>query len=194
VLGHNLLAFDVDFSDNGGVSYPAANKQVYSALTLDYKIASLAATIAADKVKLTLHTTRTANSYKQVGAIVIAKGQLQAAVGLDLFQRKPPRMKPKEAKMFDNSTRRNFIGRSDASYSFNDFACGFSGLTETQADAMMDILLSPEPFVFIPEPGERPYNMYLGQAVPGTITRDYMYISRGGGERIMFDFEEAGGA
>lgn len=96
--------------------------------------------------------------------------------------------------MHDNSVRRNYVARSDASRHFQDFTIGFKGLTTDQADSMEAILLQADPWIFYPEPGDKPSKMYLGQAVPGSYTRDYVTLSKSGGEMITFDFEEAGGA
>lgn len=194
VLGHNLAAFLVDFSDNNGATYPGANRQTVTGETNTYTLRSLSSVINADRVLFTFQDTSPADQYKNVGAIVLSKALLQAPVGMSLFKRLPPRVKAREAKMHDNSTRRTFIGRSDASLAFNDFSVGFSGLTQAQANAMMAVILRQEPIIFVPEPGDRQKNMYLGQAVPNTIVRDYMALSKGGGEFITFDFEESGGA
>lgn len=194
VLGSNVRAFDADFSNDNGLSYPGANQKVYTNLTTTYKVASFATQIAADKVKLTLHTTQTANVAKQVGTIVVAEAQLQTAVGMSVFQPMPKRVRAREARMHDGSTRRAMIYRSDASYHFNDFAVGFTGLTEAQAEALMAILLGAEPFIFYPFPGERPAQMYLGQAAPGTVLRKPMTKYLAIGETVTFDFEEIGGA
>lgn len=194
VLGHNLKAFDWDLSDDDGVTYPGANQQASTLQTADYKINSLAAVIPADKVKLTMHTTQTASQYKQVGALVVAEALLQMSTGMSLFKKQPPRVKARTATMHDGSIRSSYIYRSDASLAFRNFAVGFKGLPEAEADALEAILLGADPFIFYPEPGNRPANMYQGRVVPGTYTRDYVALSRSGGELVTFDFEETGGA
>ncbi len=196
VLGSNLKAFDWDLSDDNGATYPGANQQVITGQTSSYKITSLAAPIEADKVKLTMHSTwaTTPNAFKKVGAIVVAAARLQSPVPMTLFKPHPPRVKDRTVKMYDNSTRRTFVYRSDASLAFRDFSVGFSCLTAAQADAMEAIVLGAEPFIFYPEPVEKPDKMYLGSVIPGTYTRDYVTLSKSGGEMITFDFEEAGGA
>lgn len=193
-LGHNLLAFDWDLSDDNGATYPGANQQVKTALATDYSITSLTNAIPADKFKLTAHTTQTADQFKQIGAIVVAAVQMQLSVGLSLFKRHPYRTADRSAKMHDKSTRRTHIGRSDGAIFFTDFSVGVSGLAEAEADALEAILMGRDPFIFYPEPGRRPGNMYLGQALPGTVTRNHLALSTSGGEVVTFDFEEAGGA
>ena len=194
VLNHNLATFDWDLSDDNGSSYPGANQQVITGQTASDHIRSLSAVIAADKVQMTMHTTQTADAFKQVGGLVVARALLQAPIGMSLFRKHPARVQDRSAKMHDNSTRRSYVYRSDASLKFQDFSVGFKGLSEDEADEMEAVLLGPDPIIFYPEPGDRPGKMYQGQVVPGTFDRNYCTLSRSGGEMITFDFEETGGA
>ncbi len=194
VLNHNLLAFDWDASNDNGATYPIGNQQLVTAQATANKIISLNAPITVDKLRLTLRQTQVANQFKQVGALVIAQGKLQVQAPMTTFKKKAPRVKDKSAKMHDNSTRRSFIYRSDASLAFKDFMVRFDCMTSTEADALEAIVLTDQPFIFYPEPAANPSKMYLGQAVPNTYQRDYTEGSRSGGEYIAFDFEEAGGA
>ncbi len=194
VLGTNLSSFNWDLSDDNGSTYPGANQQVITGLTNDYKITSLTNTIAANKIMLTAKATQDADEFKQIGALVVASALYQAPYDFSSFAPQPKRVKPRSAKMHNNSSRRNFIYRSDATFYFQDFSCAFSGLTVAQADALEAVLMVPDPFIFYPEPGDKPDKMYLGQVAPGTFHRRWLSRSRSGGEVIAFDFEEAGGA
>jgi hypothetical protein len=194
VLGHNLKAFDIELSDDNGASYPPANKQTYTLQAANYTITSLAAAIEADKFKITAHTTQTANQLKLIGSIVLAEALLQMPVGMSLFQPHPLRVKTRSARMYNNSTRRSFIDRSDASFGFHDFSVGFRCLTKAQADALEAVLLRRDPIIFYPEPGTKPANMYQGQVVPGTYTREPTAGNASLGETVAFDFEETDGA
>jgi hypothetical protein len=194
LLGHNAATFDVELSNDNGATYPGANKQTFTGQTETYSLRSLASTIAADRIKITLHTTQSADELKRVGAVIVGQALLQAPVGMSQFKRAPQRVTDRTARMHDGSTRRNYIYRSDASKGFHDFSVGFTGLSQAEADAMEAILMGEDPFIFIPEPGQRPDLIYFGDVAPGTFTRDYMTLSRSGGETITFDFEESGGS
>jgi len=194
VLNHNLASFDWDLSDDNGGTYPGANQQAITAQTTANHLLSLATAIEADKIKFSAKATQTANAFKQVGCLIAASEHLQMPIGMSLFERKPYRFKHRGARMYDNSIRREMISRSDAGYHFRDFAVGFAGLTESQADALEAVLVAPDPFIFLPEPGDRPGLAVLGHAVIDTITRNYSHLSRSGGETMTFDFEETGGS
>lgn len=194
MLGTNLEVFEWDLSDDNGATYPGANQQAITGLAVDYSLTALADTIASDKIKVSLHAAQTEDAFKQIGAIIVGKVLLQPTFGFSRFVRKPQRVNARTAVMADKSIRRTYTFRSDASVGFHDFGCTIAGLSEAEANTMEGILVSNTPFVFIPEPGDRPRNIYLGQAVPGTVHRDYMGLSRGGGEFVAFDFQETGGA
>ena len=193
VLNHNLLAFDWDFSADNGGSYPGANQQVVAAETEANTIHSLAAVVPADKLRLTMHSTQTADQFKQVGAIVVAEALLQAPIGMSLFKPHPLRMRDREAVMADGSKRSAPVYRSDAKRYFRDFSVGFTGLSESEADALEAVLVRPEDFIFYPRPGDQPGLMYLGKADTGTVARFPSNLAAGT-ETITFDFEETGGA
>lgn len=194
VLGTNLDTFEWDLSNNNGATYPGGNQQTITGLAVDYKLTALGSTIAADKLKVSLHAAQTEDAYKQIGALIVGKVLLQPEFGFSRFVRKPQRVNARTAVMADKSIRRTYTSRSDASIGFHGFGCTIAGLSESEANTLEGILVSNDPFVFIPEPGDKPRNIYLGQAVPGTVHRDYMELSRGGGEYLSFDFQETGGA
>jgi hypothetical protein len=193
VLGHNLKAFDWDLSNDNGGTYPGANRQAKEDLTESDTIVSLANAIALDKALLTMHTTRTANDYKQVGALVVASVTLQAAIGMSLFKPHPLRVKDNSARMYDNSARVGYVYRSDASIAFRDFSVGFSGLSESEADDIEAAAGGPDTYIFYPRPGDRKGKMYYGRTVPNTFYRGYDNLSAGT-EAVTFEFEEVGGA
>jgi hypothetical protein len=193
VLGHNLKAFDWDLSDDNGGTYPGGNRQTKTLLAESDTIVSLANAIAFDKALLTMHTTQTANDYKQVGALVVASVTLQAAIGMSLFKPHPLRVKDNSAVMYDNSKRVGYIYRSDASIGFRDFSLGFSGLSESEADDLEAAAGGPDAYIFYPRPGDRKGKMYYGRTVPDTFYRGYDNLAAGT-EAVTFEFEEIGGA
>lgn len=192
VLGHNLKAFDIKLSNDNGGTYPTTYN--YTDQTANYVIKNVGTAVAADKLQLVAHTTQDEDDYKKIGCLIAASVLLQSPLPMNLFEPQPFRVRPREARMYDNSTRRSFIRRSAAKTYFRDFRVAISGLTESQADDLEAILMDPDPFLFYPEPGDKPRNIYLGQADPQTVHRRYVHLSRSGGEMITFDFEEAGGA
>jgi hypothetical protein len=198
LLNHNFREVTVERSADNGENYNGLvildDELPADAVTLGTgNLLINAASVNADRVRIQA-LRATGGGDKLLGAIVVGELLFQPSVGMSLFTRQPFRVKAKTARMHDGSTRRTFVGRSDASVHFNDFSVGISGLDEDDADTLQGILLSRSPFIFFPEPGNRRGNMYLGQAVPGTVTRNYLSKSRSGGEAITFEFEEAGGA
>jgi hypothetical protein len=193
VLGHNLKAFDWDLSNDNGGTYPIGNRQAKTALADGDTIVSLTSAITLDKALLTMHTTRTANAYKQVGALVVASVTLQPAMGMSLFKPHPLRIKDLSAAMYDNSKRVGYVYRSDASIGFRDFSVGFSGLSESEADDIEAAAGGADTYIFYPRPGDRKGSMYYGRTIPNTFYRGYDNLAAGT-EAVAFDFEEIGGA
>lgn len=194
LLGHNLASFLIDLSATNGATYAAAN---YSATgqTADYYIKNVATAISADKLRVTAQTAQTVNAQKLIGSIIVGAVALQAPIGLSTYKQRPARMKAKEARMYDGSVRRSHIYRSDASLSFWGALCGFTGLTETQADSLEAVLLGADPFFFAPRPGDQPDFWKFCQLVPNTYTRDYAYRSANvGALAVSFELEEVGGS
>ncbi len=192
ILGHNLKAFTVEFSADNGATWP--NSYAYTAQTENYTLRSLAAAITANKFRILMDTTQVANAEKNVGAIIICLAKFQMTDRPSLYERLPPRVKDKSAKMHNNSTRRSYIYRSDASIHYLDTRVGWVGVANAEANSLDTLLLQHVPFVFAPEPGDRPTEWRLGQAAPNTYQRKYNNLSKAGDWAVSFDFEESGGA
>lgn len=194
ILGHNLKGFTVEFSADNGATW--AHSYAYLAQTAGNTLRSLAASISVNRMRVkmdTVHTSWTTNTEKHVGTIVVGLGTFQAPVGMNPYKRRL-RVKDKTARMHDGSIRRNYVYRSDASIGFYEASLGFPGLTDAQLTNFRTVLLSASPFCFIPEPYDRPGEIFQCLAVPGTYNENYLSLSRSGGNVITVDVEETGGA
>lgn len=173
LLNHNVKELTIERSENNGGAYTQIHSD--AAIAAANTIVDLNGTQDGDKVRFNLKKTQTANEEKKVGAIVVAKSLLQPTVGLSVYRRHPPTVGHKTAEMADNSTRRSFRFRSDASFTIWGASIGFTRVSESELEDLRDILLHrTDPFVFYPTPGERPGEMYLVQTVPGTYVDNYL--------------------
>ncbi len=193
LLNTNAKDLDIYTSADEGANWTSRFTDEDNALA-DIIIDLSATSPSADEFKVEILKTAVANAEKLVGSIVLASVLLQPSIGMSLFERLPFRQKVKKAVMADGSIRRANIYRSDGSAYFNDFRVGLAGITTAEADTLQGILLGDDPFIFYPEPNDKPEKMFLGQAIENTVTRNYVTRSKSGGEAITFDFEEIGGA
>jgi hypothetical protein len=192
IMNHNLKAFDVEFSNDGGSTWTAGVYNftlVASANTRQV----VAAPFFADRCRITMHTTQTANQEKQVGDIIVADELFQSPVMLQQYKKKNTIVKAKTAVMHDNSIRRAYVYRSDASPWLYSAAMNFIGLTSTEVQDFKD-LHKQEPFIVIPEPAEVEADIFQAGIEPGTFTENYITRSRSGGYAVGFDVREVGGA
>ena len=191
LMNHNLDDFTIELSNDNGASWPTL--YTFTSVIDQNTRQSVATPIDADRVRIRMTTTQTANQEKQIGDIIIAGADFQPDVGLSLYKRKPFIVKDKTALMHDNSVRRSYIYRSDASLHFFGATLGFSGIAFDDLQQFRD-LLKNEPFLVMPEPGDIPSEIFLCGVEPDSYVENYIALSKSGAFAVSFDLREVGGA
>lgn len=201
VMNHNVLSMTIELSnDNGG-----AWTEVFSSTAIDEANTRVPlVSTPADRVRVSLLTTQTADEEKKVGDIVVAGASFQPGP-LFKYDPEPYKIQTKTAKMADGSLRGLLSGRTDAGGSLWAARCSWvmdpADYSDRDAfDAAMatfrDYGLSARQFLFMPEPGDRPDQVYLCRVRPGTYVDPYLRLSegRGGMLAVQMVIEEVGGA
>lgn len=191
VYGTNALHLVLDLS-NDGVTW--TNALTEAALATDYARASLAAAVPADRFRLLLYTTQTANQEKQVGNIVIAGHKFQAQYRPVGYRREPPRVRHKTANLYNGAIRSSYVYRSAANYKHRAFEARFLADTEAELANFDDLAFGGEPFIFMLQPGDKPRELYQGRVRPGSYDDNYAVLSTSGGQVVSAVLEETGGA
>lgn len=198
---HNIKGLTVELSNTNGASWTT----VFSNTTLaEENTRIVLVSTAADRVRITMTTTQTANEEKAVGDIIVCGASFQPGPMFE-YKMEPQRVQQKTAKMADGSLRGQLIGRSDASFHFWAAKCSFLmdpadyGTAALFAAAMLtfrEFGLQGLQFVFMPEPGDRPEEAYLCRVRPGTYNDSYIKASEanGGMRGVQMVIEEIGGA
>lgn len=194
VLNHNLLGLTVERSNNNGVSYTTEFTDAAIAAAVVDNRGVLAATTAADKIRVTASTTKTANQEKLIGAIFIAKLRFQAANMPLTYKPRPPRVGHKSAFMADGSIRWAPRFRSDAT--FHSYSAQISFLVDTAAELanFRALLNDPEPFLFMPRPGDAARDIWLCRIRPDSYNDAPIVRSHQDARLVEFDIEEVGGS
>lgn len=201
VMNHNIEGLVVEHSNTNGAPWTTG----YSKTDLAEKNTriTLAAT-AMDRIKVSMTTTQTADAEKAIGDIIVAGAAFQPG---ELFEYKvePRRMQHKTAQMADGSLRGNLIWRADDSASFWAAKCGWimdpadyddSDAFDEAIESFRDYGIRGRQFLFLPQPGDRPEEVYLCRVRPGTFNDTYIKPSEaeGGMRGVQMVIEEIGGA
>ncbi len=200
IQNHNIMGMLVEVSNTNGAPWAS----VFTKANIDEKNTRIIlSSTPMDRCRISLTTTQTANAEKAIGDIVIAGASFQPG---PLFEYKPepPKVQQKTAKMADGSLRGQLIGRSDASFHFWAAKCAWvmDPAAYEDYDAFEDAMeqfrgygLRGETFLFLPEPGDRPDQVFLCRVRPGSYNENYMSLSKGGDLRgVQMIIEEIGGA
>lgn len=192
VFNHNIKKMKIETSDDNGITW-TTRYDLDNITETDTRV-NTASLYDADRVRFTLYTTQTADQEKQIGDIVIAAATFQASLPPTVYNRKAPRVSHKTASLGDDSIRRAYVFRSDASYHFYETTMGFALVPESERQDFRAVLLGRNEFLWYPEPGDRTGDIFLCQAAPGTYQDNYQSNNKNSGYMIAFDLEELGGA
>lgn len=192
VYGHNAEHIKFELSPDNGVSWVTAFD--LSGVTDDFSRISLSAAQAADKFRISLYTTQTANQEKLVGNIVLAANKFQSADHPISYSLEAPLIGHKTARLADNSIRRAYNFRSAANYKLHSVAAAWMATTSAERALYRDLAYGASPFIAMFEPGDEQLEVYQMSVRPGSYREDYFNIGKSGGRRIGMVFEEVGGA
>lgn len=195
VLNHNLSDITVERSNNDGSSYTTQyTDAAIAAAEVDTREV-LGSTTAIDKLKISAQTTKTAGDEKLIGALYVAKLRFQSAEPFYEYKPKPWRFGHKSSMMHDKTISSVPIFRSDASFKHYsadvkfivDITDGDSELVNFQTMAF-----DPEPFLFMPYPGDRVRDIWLCRVKPNTYDDGPLLKSTPNARLVEFTVEEVG--
>jgi len=192
LLNINLKRFRLEFSATDGAPFTTFSGfdftgSDFSGVDL---LVSLPADVDANRILLTV-TEIQSGSEVSVGDIIIAKLRLQPAIGFNTY-RKRYRDNVKTIQMADGSLDFTYIRRSPSSHEFYSSSVSFRGMSQAQRDLVRAIKTSQDSFIFVPEPGDVPGDMFFSRIVPDSYEEDYISMRRGAGYNINFGVEEIG--
>lgn len=200
IQNHNIENLTLEHSNTNGAPWTTGYSN--TALTKKNLYIPLVST-AMDRIKISMSHTQTPDEEKKVGDIIVCGAAFQPGPFFE-FKPEPPKVQLKGAKMADGSLRGSMIGRSDASFHFWAAKCAWildpadystEELFEAALASFKVYGLQGTEFVFYPEPGNRPDDIFLCRVRPGTYNDNWIVPSRGGDMRgIQMVIEEIGGA
>lgn len=136
---------------------------------LDYTGADNAATdlvvnipggLTGKYVRFRVTDTITANAKKKCGGIIVCAGVVQPAGGYTNYKVKG-RESVRELVLGDGTVSREYIMRSAASYDFWGAMFDLLNVTEAELTLLRTIKRQGNPFILIPEPGDKKRDAYL---------------------------------
>jgi len=192
ILNTNAKRFSLASSDDNSI--PTSIIPGFDFTGSDFSgtdlLISLASDIDINRILLSV-TEIQSGSEVSVGDLVFGELLLQPALGMSTY-RKRYRDNVKTITMADGSMDYTYIRRSDSSHEFYSSAVGFRGVTQAERDLLRAIKVSQDPFVFVPEPGNVPGDMFLSRISPDTYEESYVSMERSAGYGISFGVEEIG--
>ena len=196
LLNHNLNNFLIEYCTNyapgvGGAAGTGTWQTLVSVTGqagVDY-VHILASPIAAvNGLRISMYSTIPANQQKQLGNFIAALSSFQMSVP-------PSKIKPSyrqrrvDVPMADGSTDTGYYLWSDNSFTMTDheIEIDFANVYSAQDKANFDALFrQPSPFLFYPEPGDVPRNIFLSLFDPKSYTPGYSTQWKSGGRKIPF--------
>ncbi len=190
ILNHNLDTLTLELSEDGGATYDTEYNA--SGIAVANSRGVLSATKAVDKFRITGTVTQTADQEKLIGAVYLSGLRFQAANRMFTYRPEPPRVEHKTAQMADGSIRSAPVFRSDASFHFYAASVAFVVDTAAELANFRALLNDPDPFLFMPYPGDRADDIWLCRIRPGTYN-DAPYLKSQPDVRLVeFVAEEVG--
>lgn len=175
----NLKNFKFEYSVGGGALtiFPGMD---YRVGTADFAgtdlIVPIANAVSADLLLLTAYRTQVANQEKYAKILACAV-KFQAGRGLSTYKKTPIDVE-KEVEMGDKSTKTTYVMRSPASYRFYRAQLGFLGCSEADRAALEGLATLGDSFVFLPEPGDKPADLFRCKVAPNTYQESYLSLDR----------------
>lgn len=194
LMGINLKRFKLEYSADDGANYSVVPGADYSAadFSSDNLILSLSSPITANKIRLIMYSTQTANAEKQVSDMIAALLTIQTT---DTFSDYDPLETPniKDVKMADGTIDFGVVRRSDDSFVMFSAQVEWEFMSLADKESLRAIYKSGQPFLFMPEPGDSPDEIYLCRFKPGSFKTPYTIKYRGAGFSVKATIEEVGG-
>lgn len=196
LVNHNLKDYYVELSDDDGASY--ATSQHFTGDTDTNRRISLAATVNRNKVRIRATTVQDdgespPNAQKQIGNLILAKALLQTSVGFADYDPDTDLGNVISARMANGTRRWCYMERADVGHKFYSAKVLFLGLPQSEHDVIKDLADEVTKFLWMPEPGERPEQIYQCRIAPGTFKGKYLGAPISNGYRVEFEVEEVGG-
>jgi len=192
ILNTNIKRFKLEFSATDGAPFTIFDGLDFTAsdFTGADKLVSLASDVDANRILLTV-TEIQSGSEVSVGDIVIGELLLQTAQGMTTYNKRY-RDSVKTIQMADGSMDYTYILRSDTSHEFYSSSVAFRGVSQANRDLLRAIKTQQDPFIFVPEPGDVPGDMFLSRITPNSYDETYISMERSAGYGISFGVEEIG--
>jgi len=194
VLGHNLASWKLQYKPTAGsfTDLPALDFTGTPDTQTD-TFASLAAAVNAEDIRIIANTVQGGGGgEKQIAEIIIALTSFQPDKAPYRYDRSY-QDNVKTIKMADGSLDFTHIFRSDDSAEFWRAALGWRAISQAQRDLFRLEKKRVAPFIFYPEPGTIPGDIFLVRIRPDSYRDGYMSLNRDAGYEIEMELEEVGG-
>lgn len=191
ILGMNLVRFKVEYSNDNGASYATVAGSDYSAA--DYTGGSsfvlfLAAPITANKLRLTMYdvTDKTVGVFDCALTAFQPDGRPMSTFDPNALQAR------KEIELPDGTKDTTCLYWSDNSFTLREFACEHDFISVADKARFDALFEAPEPFLFMPEPGDDADMVVLSQLKRGTYFPKYVSQFKGAGYKVNYTTEPLG--
>ena len=197
ILNHNLNNFDINYCTdytpastpgNAGTGTWHSLVSVTGQAGADY-VRQLASPVAnINGLQIILHSTSPANQNKQVGNFIAALATFQMSVA-PMVLKPSYRQKRVDVQLADGSIDTTYFLWSDNSFTMTDydieidFANVYAATDKSNFDALFK---SPSPFLFMPEPGDSPRDVFLSLFDPKSYVAGFSSQWKNGGRKIPF--------
>lgn len=197
LMNVNLKNFLLQYSNDNGLTWATVTGFDYQVGVADFAgtdhIVALAASITANKLRLTMYRTQTANAEKLVGGFVAALATMQTNTAMAKYEPSREEMR-RDVRMADGSLSYGVQYRADDSFEFYECKVGWRFVGDSETTSFLGVKNTVEPVLFYPEPGDVVRGLYLGRVRPRTFKYPYSGTYKGAGRDVEFEFEEVGGA
>lgn len=177
-----------------GVTYSTIASLNYASGTADNAATDLIVNpsdiLLAKFLRFTISKTITANQKKKCGGIIACLGTVQPAGGYSDDKIKY-RESVREVILGDGTLSREYIMRSAASYDFWGMSLSLLNVTTAELLLLRGIKTNADPFIFIPEPADRPRDAYLCH-FDGPWGQEYENAVRSAGFRLPIKVRDVG--
>lgn len=198
LLNHNLKNFIIQYSTVG----PAGPWTTFSGCDYGIGVADfsgedfikfLSAPITGVyAVQVLMYRTQpTANQEKYLGNFIAALQTFQLSNPPTSYKASP-RQGRCELELADKTTDTSFFYWSDNSFTLYDLGFEFDFLTTTDRLNLENILLSPDPVMVYPEPGDQVRKIYLANMKAENFVPGYNSQWKGGGIKLPALFKQVG--
>lgn len=196
LMNHNLKDYHIGLSADNGASY--ATDQAYTNDAAINRIISMASVVGRNKFRIRATSVQDdgespPNAQKQIGNIIVAKALLQTSIGFADYDPDTDLGNVISARMANGSKRWCFMERADVGHKFYTAKVVFLGMPKGEHDIIKSLADEVTPFLWMPEPGERPEQIFLSRIVPESFKGKYLGAPYSMGYRVEFGVEEVGG-